>query len=72
MKSSPTSSPTKDIYEAQVGDYENVVERLVFRFKSEFLELQEVDAGKGVLRYVFRLIELFFPSKLAGRLCHVI
>lgn len=29
--------------EAEVGDYENVVERLVFRLGSEFLELEEVD-----------------------------
>lgn len=45
VKSSPTSSPTRDIYkmEAEVGDHENVVERLVFRLGSGFLELEEVD-----------------------------
>lgn len=41
----PTSSPTRDIYkmEAEVGDYENVVERLVFRLGFKFLGLEEVD-----------------------------
>lgn len=45
VKYSPTSSPTKDIckMEAEVGDYENVVGRVVFRLGSGFLELEEVD-----------------------------
>lgn len=45
VKSSPTSSLTRDScmrkMEAEVNDYENVVERLVFRLGSEFLELDE-------------------------------